>query len=119
VCGFAGRGSFGSSASDRATRAIIQIEAAHRASRPYGKERVAWVHRSLGHWEMIDYITVAKWLKAKPWGAKDKLLITGHSYGGYITCLALTKGADYFDYGIAGAPVTSWELYDKIGRAHV
>src|SRR5690606_31079540 len=26
--------------------------------------------------------------------------------------LALTKGADYFDYGIAGAPVTSRELYD-------
>ncbi|HMR18359.1 MAG TPA: prolyl oligopeptidase family serine peptidase, partial [Sphingobacterium sp.] len=24
----------------------------------------------------------------------------------------LTKGSDYFDYGIAGAPVTSWELYD-------
>ena len=40
------------------------------------------------------------------------MLITGHSYGGYIACLALTKGADYFDYGIAGAPVTSWELYD-------
>src|SRR3546814_12626744 len=70
------------------------------------------MHRNLGHWEMVDYITAAKWLKSKPWVAKDKLLITGHSYGGYMTCLALTKGADYFDYGIAGAPVTSWELYD-------
>ncbi len=70
------------------------------------------MHRNLGNWELVDYITVAKWLKAKPFVAKDKLLITGHSYGGYMTCLALTKGADYFDYGIAGAPVTSWELYD-------
>ncbi len=40
------------------------------------------------------------------------MLITGHSYGGYITCLALTYGADVFDFGYAGAPVTSWELYD-------
>ncbi|MBE8721043.1 S9 family peptidase [Sphingobacterium pedocola] len=91
---------------------IIQITCDHRASGHYGKQGVALMHRNLGNWELVDYITVAKWLKAKPWVAKNKLLITGHSYGGYMTCLALTKGADYFDYGIAGAPVTSWELYD-------
>ena len=95
-----------------ANEGIIQISCDHRASGHFGKQGVAWMHRDLGHWELIDYITVAKWLKAKPWVAKNKLLITGHSYGGYMTCLALTKGSDYFDYGIAGAPVTSWELYD-------
>lgn len=95
-----------------AKEGIIQITCDHRASGHFGKQGVAWMHRNLGNWEMIDYITVAKWLKEKPWVADNKLLITGHSYGGYMTCLALTKGADYFDYGIAGAPVTSWELYD-------
>lgn len=95
-----------------ANEGIIQIECDHRASGHFGKQGVAWMHRNLGHWEIIDYVTVAKWLKDKPWVANDKLLITGHSYGGYITCLALTKASDYFDYGIAGAPVTSWELYD-------
>lgn len=95
-----------------ANEGIIQISVDHRASGHFGKEGVALMHRNLGHWELIDYSTAAKWLKSKPWVAKDKLLITGHSYGGYMTCLALTKGADYFDYGIAGAPVTSWELYD-------
>ena len=95
-----------------ANEGIIQISVDHRASGHFGKEGVALMHRNLGHWEMEDYITAAKWLKSQPWVADDKLLITGHSYGGYITCLALTKGADYFDYGIAGAPVTSWELYD-------
>ena len=95
-----------------ANEGIIQISVDHRASGHFGKKGVALMHRNLGHWEMIDYITAAKWLKSKPWVAKDKLLITGHSYGGYMTTLALTKGADYFDYGIAGAPVTSWELYD-------
>ncbi len=95
-----------------AKEGIIQIACDHRASGHFGKQGVAVMHRNLGHWELIDYITVAKWLKAKTWVAKNKLLITGHSYGGYMTCLALTKGADYFDYGISGAPVTSWELYD-------
>ena len=96
-----------------ANEGIIQISVDHRASGHFGKKGVALMHRNLGHWEMIDYITAAKWLKSKPWVANDKLLITGHSYGGYMTTLALTKGADYFDYGIAGAPVTSWELYDS------
>lgn len=95
-----------------ANEGIIQVQCDHRASGHFGKQGVALMHRNLGHWELIDYITIAKWLKAKPWVKKDKLLITGHSYGGYMTCLALTKGSDYFDYGIAGAPVTSWELYD-------
>ncbi len=95
-----------------ANEGIIQISVDHRASGHFGKEGVALMHRKLGHWEMEDYTTAAKWLKSKPWVANDKLLITGHSYGGYMTCLALTKGADYFDYGIAGAPVTSWELYN-------
>lgn len=95
-----------------ANEGVIQVAADHRASGQFGKQGVALMHRNLGHWEIIDYSTVAKWFKAKPWVAKNKFLITGHSYGGYMTCLALTKAADVFDFGIAGAPVTSWELYD-------
>lgn len=95
-----------------ANEGIIQIAVDHRASGQFGKEGVALMHRNLSKWEMKDYITAAQWLKAKPWVNPTKLLITGHSYGGYITTMALTKGADYFDYGYAGAPVTSWELYD-------
>lgn len=95
-----------------ANEGIIQIAVDHRASGQFGKEGVALMHRNLGKWETEDYSTVGKWLKAQPWVASDKLLITGHSYGGYMSALALTKAADVFDYGYAGAPVTSWELYD-------
>ncbi|UIR57222.1 S9 family peptidase [Sphingobacterium sp. SRCM116780] len=96
-----------------ANEGIIQVTADHRASGQFGKEGVANMHRNLGHWEIIDYSTIAKWFKAKSWVAKHKFLITGHSYGGYMTCLAMTKAADVFDFGIAGAPVTSWDLYDS------
>lgn len=104
--------SYGGMSQYWAKEGIIQIECDHRASGHFGKKGVSLMHRNLGNWELVDYITVAKWLKSKSWVNKKKLLITGHSYGGYMTCLALTKGSDYFDYGIAGAPVTSWELYD-------
>ena len=40
--------------------------------------------------------------------------ITGSSYGGYMTCLALTKGADYWTHGFAGSSVTDYRLYDNI-----
>jgi dipeptidyl-peptidase-4 len=96
-----------------ANEGIIQIAVDHRASGQFGKEGVALMHRNLGKWEMKDYGTAAQWLKAKPWVDSKKLLITGHSYGGYMSTLALTMGADNFDYGYAGAPVTSWELYDS------
>lgn len=92
---------------------IIQIAVDHRASGQFGKAGVALMHRNLGKWEMKDYMTAGKWLKAQPWVDPAKLLITGHSYGGYMTCMALTYGAEVFDFGYAGAPVTSWELYDS------
>ena len=96
-----------------ANEGIIQIAVDHRASGQFGKAGVALMHRNLGKWEMKDYLTAGRWLKAQPWVDPEKLLITGHSYGGYMTCLALTYGADVFDFGYAGAPVTSWELYDS------
>ena len=96
-----------------ANEGVIQIAVDHRASGQFGKEGVALMHRSLGKWEMKDYMTAGRWLKAQPWVDGKKLLITGHSYGGYMTCMALTYGSDVFDFGYAGAPVTSWELYDS------
>jgi dipeptidyl-peptidase-4 len=31
-----------------------------------------------------------------------------------MTCLALTKGADFWTHGFAGSSVTDWRLYDDI-----
>lgn len=95
-----------------AKEGVITIEVDHRASGQFGKKGIDFDFKSLGKYDIDDYMEAGKWLKKQPWVAKDKLLITGHSYGGYVTCMALTKGADIFDFGFAGAPVTSWDLYD-------
>ena len=36
----------------------------------------------------------------------------GWSYGGYMTCLCLSKAPKTFVAGVAGAPVTHWDGYD-------
>src|SRR4030043_194482 len=72
------------------------------------------IFRDLGKWEMNDNIEAVKWLKTKPFIDGNKIGITGGSYGGYTTCMALTYGADYFNYGIANYSVTDWKLYDNV-----
>jgi dipeptidyl-peptidase 4 len=71
------------------------------------------MHRRLGYWEMQDYGTAARWLRALPYVDSTRICITGSSYGGYVTCMALTAGAEYFTHGIAELSVTDWRLYDS------
>jgi dipeptidyl-peptidase-4 len=97
-----------------AQEGIIILSVDHRGSGHFGKKGVALMHRSLGKWEMNDLIQAVKWLRQKPFVDAAKIGITGGSYGGYTTCLALTYGADYFTHGIASSSVTDWKLYDSV-----
>ena len=95
-----------------ANEGVIQISIDHRASGHCGKEGVNHVYRSLGQTELADYIEWAKYLRSLPYVDADKIGITGFSFGGTMTVLALTDGAEYFKYGIAGGGVYDWQLYD-------
>ena len=96
-----------------AKEGLIQVAMDHRASGHFGKEGVSNMHRNLGYWEMKDWITIVKWLIDNAGVDKEKVAISGFSYGGYMTCYALTYGAEYFKYGLAGGNVTDWSLYDS------
>lgn len=61
---------------------------------------------------MKDWITIVKWLIENAGVDKNKVCISGFSYGGYMSAYALTYGADYFTHGLAGGSVTDWSLYD-------
>jgi dipeptidyl-peptidase 4 len=92
---------------------LIQLAVDHRGSGHFGKEGVGLMYRCLGKWEMNDYGEVVKWLHQQTFVDTTHVGITGGSYGGYVTCLALTRGADLFNYGLALFSVTDWTLYDS------
>ncbi len=71
-------------------------------------------YKQLGKYEIEDQITAAKWFGNQSYIDKSRIGIFGWSFGGYMTSLALTKGADVFKMGIAVAPVTNWRYYDSI-----
>ena len=68
----------------------------------------------LGKLETEDFIAVAKELQSFSYVDPSRIGIMGWSYGGFMTSLAMTKGADVFKMGIAVAPVTNWKYYDNI-----
>ena len=91
----------------------IRVSLDHRGSGHCGKRGMNCMHRNLGKWEMEDYIAWIKQLRTYPQIDSTRIMITGASYGGYITSLALTYGAGYFQYGYAKSGVTDWRLYDS------
>jgi dipeptidyl-peptidase-4 len=93
---------------------IITFTVDHRGSGQFGKKGLDYMYRSLGKWEILDYEDAVKWLREKPFIDPERMGITGGSYGGYMTCLALTKGADYWTHGFGQYPVTDYRLYDNV-----
>lgn len=93
---------------------IVTFTVDHRGSGQFGKKGLDYMYRCLGKWEILDYEDAVKWLREKPWVDAERMGMTGGSYGGYMTCLALTKGADYWTHGIANYSVTDYRLYDNI-----
>ncbi len=93
---------------------IIVVKVDHRGAGHHGKKGMDYMHRNLGKWELNDYEAVIDFLREKKFIDKDKIGITGGSYGGYITSLALCKAPSYFNYGIADFSVMDWKLYDSV-----
>lgn len=79
-----------------------------------GSEFKKMTYQQLGKYETIDQIETNKYLRSLEYVDSSRIGIQGWSYGGYMSSLAITKGADYFKMAIAVAPVTNWRYYDNI-----
>ena len=71
-------------------------------------------YMNLGKNETNDFIDFSKYLGQQSYIDAGRIGIQGWSYGGYMTSLCMTKGADFFKAGIAVAPVTNWKYYDSV-----
>jgi len=86
-------------------------------NRGTGGRGKAFKNLAYGHidkYALQDHIEGAKYLAGLPYVDKSRIGIWGWSGGGYLTLLAMTKGARYFKAGIAVAPVTDFRFYDSI-----
>ncbi len=68
----------------------------------------------LGLVDLDDQAAGVRYLTQRDYIDGDRVGISGHSYGGYMTALALLRYPDLFHVGVAGAPVTDWRNYDTI-----
>ncbi|WP_220392822.1 S9 family peptidase [Chitinophaga lutea] len=96
-----------------AKEGLIQVAIDNRAAGHLGKVGMNYIHRQLGKYEIEDYMDATRWLTSLPGVDAAKVGMTGGSFGGYMTCMALTYGADVFSYGMANFAVTDWALYDS------
>ena len=97
-----------------AQKGYIVIGIDPRGTMYRGTEFKKSTYLQLGKLEVEDVIAAAKEVKKLIYVDSTRLGIQGWSFGGYLTSLAITKGADHFKTGIAVAPVTNWKYYDNI-----
>ena len=70
------------------------------------------IFRAMGTVEVEDQLAGVAWLKRQPFVDPARIAVYGWSYGGYMTLKLLEAAPGVFAAGVAGAPVTKWELYD-------
>ncbi|MFH0999452.1 MAG: S9 family peptidase [Bacteroidota bacterium] len=93
---------------------IIIVSVDNRGTGFRGEEFKKMTYLQLGKYEIIDQIEAAKFMTKLPYVVENKIAMFGWSYGGYMSSLAITKGAEVFSTAIAVAPVTNWRYYDNI-----
>ena len=93
--------------------AIAKIE--NRGTRSRGKAFEGATYLELGGPDLDDQVAGVKAiLKEYPGLDPERVGITGHSYGGYMSALAMVRHPDVFHAAVAGAPVTDFRNYDTI-----
>ena len=95
-------------------KGYIVVSVDNRGTGARGEMFKKMTYKQLGKYEIEDQINAAKHMASLPYVDGDRIGIFGWSYGGYMSSLAITKGADVFKAAIAVAPVTNWKWYDSI-----
>lgn len=84
----------------------------NRGSDRRGTAFVAPIRMETGRVEVADQVDGVAFLVGRGIADPARVGITGWSYGGYVTLMALCTAPDVFRAGVAGAPVTHWDGYD-------
>jgi dipeptidyl-peptidase 4 len=97
-----------------AQRGFVVVSVDNTGTGYRGEEFKKKTYLQLGKYEIEDQIDAAKYIGGMSFVDKNNIGHWGWSYGGFMSSLAITKGADVFTAAVAVAPVTSWRYYDNI-----
>lgn len=90
--------------------AVIKVD--NRGSNRRGLVFEAPIKGNMGDLEVSDQVAGVEWAIEQGIADKDRVAVSGWSYGGYMALKCLTERPDIFHAAISGAPVTDWTLYD-------
>lgn len=82
----------------------------YRGSTTFGRDFQSQVWGNFGHWELEDIAAGYNWLVQSGIARPEQIFLTGWSYGGYLTLLALGKQPERWAGGMAGAAIADWRL---------
>lgn len=77
----------------------------YRGSIGFGKSFEEKIHGNPGHWEVEDIVAARNWLVKNKYANPEQVVLSGWSWGGYVTLLALGTYPNLWSCGIAGAPI--------------
>jgi dipeptidyl aminopeptidase/acylaminoacyl peptidase len=80
----------------------------YRGSSGYGKEFLNANRFDMGGGDVDDVIAAADWLIKTGYVDAKKMAVTGGSYGGYLTMMAVTKAPDRWAAAIPWIPFVNW-----------
>jgi dipeptidyl-peptidase-4 len=106
------RGWSGELAQHVVDRGYIWFEIDNRGSDNRGVAFEKPIYHAMGSVEVEDQKAGAQYLTSLPFVDSKRIATYGWSYGGYMTLKMLQADPGLYAAGIAGAPVTKWELYD-------
>ncbi|MFC1531292.1 S9 family peptidase [Gemmatimonadota bacterium] len=93
---------------------ILVASVDNRGTGARGREFEKQVYMRLGQLETADQLAAVRQLGGRTYVDASRIGIWGWSYGGYMALMTTLLGGNQVAAAIAGAPVTSWELYDTI-----
>ncbi len=90
----------------------------YRGSTTFGREYQQAIWEDIGHWETEDLAATVAWLTDQGIAERGAIVLTGGSYGGYLTLLGLGRLPTLWAGGIAIVAVGDWTLmYDETADA--
>jgi dipeptidyl aminopeptidase/acylaminoacyl peptidase len=80
----------------------------YRGSTTFGREFLEKIWCNPGNWELDDMVAGRDWLITQGIADPNAILLTGWSYGGYLSLHVLGKKPGLWAGSMAGVPVADW-----------